>query len=52
VVKFQIRNPKSEIRSKLEIRKSNTAVHILVFDFSYSNFGFVSNFDIRVSNFG
>jgi hypothetical protein len=45
-MKFEIRNSKSETSSKLE----NELIKSFL-EFRVLNFGFVSNFDIRVSDF-
>jgi hypothetical protein len=46
---FKIRNPKHEILNKSKIRNSNVLNNI--FNFGYSIFAFVSDLDIRYSNF-
>ena len=46
---FKIRNPKHEILNKFKIRNSNVLNYVL--NFGHLIFGFVSDFDIRYSNF-
>jgi hypothetical protein len=45
---LEIRNPRHKIRNKFETRKRKLETSLA---FRISNFGFVSNFDIRASNF-
>src|SRR5262245_32311212 len=52
----KIRNPNFEIRNKfegrkIEIRNNSNRKQKMVIRFSFSDFGFVSDFDIRISNF-
>jgi hypothetical protein len=47
--KFEIRISKSETNSKSERRKIDTGLGLFVF--AFSDFGFVSNFGFRYSDF-
>jgi len=49
--KHEIRMSKSETMTKHEIRIFKTLAPRQVSDFGFSRFEFVSNFDIRISNF-
>jgi hypothetical protein len=49
-VPSQIRNSKSEIRNKLEIRNLKLETGTQVSNFGFRTFGFVSDFDIRISD--
>jgi UDP-N-acetylglucosamine--N-acetylmuramyl-(pentapeptide) pyrophosphoryl-undecaprenol N-acetylglucosamine transferase len=46
----EIRNSKSEIRNKFKTQNSNDQNFLSVLSFGFWSFGFVSNFDIRISN--
>jgi len=45
----EIRNPKLEIRNKSEAQNKKTRNRL--FSFSASDFGFVSDFEFRISDF-